>query len=210
MDPTFLWTQGTINLMLKSEIQPVIDTINALREAGTPVVVALDGRSGTGKSTLGLEIAAAVNGTYVDQDDFYSGGEIDQWRVLSPEIRIDKCIDWQRVLRDVIIPFHASLPIHYHPFNWETMDGLATEAISLKPSDVLILDGAYSTRPELAEFLDLTVLVTLDDALRRQRIMDREGEDWTLEWFTVWDAAENLYFGHMRPESAFDIVIRRS
>ncbi|MCW3528566.1 hypothetical protein K6Y76_36865 [Burkholderia cenocepacia] len=196
--------------MYSNEIQVVIDRVSRLRELGTPVVVALDGRSGTGKSTLGLEIATVVNGTYVDQDDFFCGGELDQWRAVSPEIRVDKCIDWQRVLRDIVLPFRASRPIHYHPFNWDTMDGLDPDPITIEPSDVLILDGAYSTRAELADYLDLTVLVTLDDEIRRQRIMDREGEDWTLEWFTVWDAAEDLYFGKMRPESEFDIVIRRS
>ena len=196
--------------MTKSDVQLVVDKINTLRDFHTNLVVALDGRSGTGKSTLGVEIGAAVSGTYVDQDDFYSGGELDHWRVVNPETRIDECIDWRRVLRDVILPFRAARQIHYHSFNWDTMEGLDPEAISLAPSDVLILDGAYSTRAELVPYLDLTVLVTLDDDVRRQRIMDREGEDWTLEWFTVWDAAEDLYFGEMRQESDFDIVIRRA
>lgn len=192
-----------------NEVQVVIDRINTLQNLRTPLVIAIDGRSGTGKSTLSVEIATAVNGTFVDQDDFYSGGELEHWSRLDPETRVDKCIDWQRVLRDVILPFRDSRQISYHSFNWDSMKGLDPEAITLAPSDVLVLDGAYSTRSELSAYLDLTVLVTLDDEVRRQRIMDREGEGWTLEWFNVWDAAENLYFGQMRPETDFDIVIRR-
>lgn len=196
--------------MTNSDVQKVINTIQTLRASRPTVVVALDGRSGTGKSTLGREIADAVNGSYVDQDDFYSGGELIDWSGLSPELRVDRCIDWPRVLRDVILPFRAGRPICYQPFNWNTMEGLDPEPITLESSNVLILDGAYSTRAELADYLDLTVLVTLDDEVRRRRIMDREGEEWTLEWFTVWDAAEDLYFGEIRRESEFDIVILRS
>lgn len=196
--------------MIEDDIQPVLRAIERRRPSCSPIVVAIDGRSGTGKSTLGRAIARSVGGAYIDQDDFYSGGELDAWGPLDPAERVDRCIDWRRVRDEVLIPLRRSKSARYFPFDWDTMEGTASEPIDVAAADIVILDGAYSTRSELLDLIDLTVLVTLGDEIRRQRIMEREGEDWTEEWFAVWDAAEELYFGTLRPPDAFDIVIDRS
>src|SRR5699024_6701664 len=148
--------------------------------------------------------AIAVGGVYIDQDDFYAGGELDAWESLSPEDRAYRCIDWRRVRDDVLAPLKKSRAARYFPFDWETMAGQSSDPVRIEPTDVVVLDGAYSTRPELADLLDLTVLVTLDVHLRRLRLKVREGTDWTVEWFEVWDATEDYYFGVLRPPDAFD------
>jgi pantothenate kinase-related protein Tda10 len=43
-------------------------------------LVAIDGRSGTGKSTLAKLVAEKVNGVMVISDDFYSGGQDERWQ----------------------------------------------------------------------------------------------------------------------------------
>jgi cytidylate kinase len=44
------------------------------RELARPCVVALDGRSGVGKSTLAANIAAALGACVLNGDDFFAGG----------------------------------------------------------------------------------------------------------------------------------------
>ena len=44
-------------------------------------------------------------------------------------------------------------------------------------------------RPELADVVDLPVLLELDHALRRVRVSQREGEQFADGWYAVWDAA---------------------
>jgi uridine kinase len=186
-----------------------IRRIQDLAQTTSPVVVALDGRSGTGKSTLAEWMAGQLGGIRVDQDDFYSGGEIHEWQRLTPQEKVDRVIDWSRVRDEVLLPLRAGRGASWRPFNWGTMIGLSPETITAQPSSIVILDGAYSARPELGDLIDLSILVTLDDAVRRERLRQREGEEIASAWHPVWDEAEDCYFGTIRPPEAFDLVISR-
>jgi len=62
-----------------------------------PIVVALDGRSGTGKSTLAKQLAAAVDAVVIECDNFYAGGTDEEWLARTPQQRAARCIDWRRL-----------------------------------------------------------------------------------------------------------------
>ena len=72
---------------------------------------------------------------------------------------------------------------------------------------MIILDGAYSARPELADLFDLRVLLDAPADLRRAQLLEREGEDYREEWNARWDEAEQWYFGEVMPPESFDLVI---
>lgn len=77
-----------------------------------------------------------------------------------------------------------------------------------KPAAVIILDGAYSCRPELADIVDLSVLIEMsDDKLRRERLLKREGQDFMTSWHLRWDAAEDHYFTQVVHRSRFDLIL---
>ncbi len=72
------------------------------------------------------------------------------------------------------------------------------------PRDIVV-DGIYSGRPELADVVDVSVLVETPAAERRRRLIARgHGND---AWWPRWDAAENLYFATIRPASSYDLVV---
>lgn len=172
-----------------------------------PVLVAVDGRSGTGKSTLAGALAARHRGRCVAADDSWSGGGRDHWQALAPNERADRAIDWKRLRVQVLEPLLAGRPARWRAFNWETGEGLADCARECEPAPVIVLDGAYSTRPELSDIVDVSVLLTLDDQTRRSRLMEREGDEFMGYWHGLWDAAEDYYFATVRPPSDFDIVL---
>lgn len=191
------------------EAQVATQRILELTKKTSPIVIAVDGRSGTGKSTLSAWIALHVGATLIDQDDFYAGGDIDMWRHLTPREKAHRVIDWRRVRTEALLPLRSGVQAHWHPFDWEAMEGLASKPITAQPSRIVILDGAYSSRPELGDLIDLSILVTLPDAVRRERLQKREGEGFISEWFSIWDEAEEYYFGTVRPSDTFDLVIER-
>jgi len=191
------------------EARIAIQRILELAQSKSPIIIAVDGRSGTGKSTLSSWIAGRTGATLIDQDDFYAGGDIDAWRQLTPREKVDRVIDWRRVRADVLLPLRSGAHASWRPFDWERMEGLAHEPIRVPPSPIVILDGAYSARPELADLVDLSILVTLPDDVRLARLKQREGEDLLSEWQSIWDEAEELYFGTVRTPEDFDMVIER-
>ena len=84
---------------------------------------------------------------------------------------------------------------------------ISDKVIKANPADVIILDGIYSFRPELADLVDLSVLVLIDDKLRHKRLEDREGQDFMRQWHAIWDEAEDHYFTKVRKPSDYDLVI---
>lgn len=148
------------------EANGAIQRITDLARTVTPLVVAIDGRSGTGKSTLAEHIAWEVGATIIDQDDFYSGGSLEDWRKLTPSEKVDRVIDWRCVRAEVLEPLRAGKVATWHPFDWESMAGGSAVSISAEPSSIVMLDGAYSSRRELADLIDLSILVVLPESGR--------------------------------------------
>lgn len=173
-----------------------------------PLLVALDGRSGVGKSTMAQAIAQELGGIVVLGDDFFAGGPDSEWDARSAEAKVADCIDWRRLRREVLNPLLAGRPTSWHPFNFISGIGLSENVIQRNPAALIILDGAYSCRPELADIVDLSVLIEMtDDNLRRQRLLAREGHDFMASWHERWDAAEDHYFTQVVPRSRFDLII---
>ncbi len=141
----------------------------------------------------------------VDGDDFYAGGSAAEWDARTAEEKVAGCIDWRRMRLEALEPLLAERVASWHPFDWDAGRGLAEHTIVREPARVVILDGAYSARPELSDLIDLSVLVEVPAEARRERLLKREGA--IDEWYTRWDEAETYYFTHVRPRSAFDLVV---
>jgi len=76
-----------------------------------------------------------------------------------------------------------------------------------EPAPVVILDGAYSARPELDDVIDVSVLIDIPTDMRLARLAAREEPEFLAAWHERWDAAEDYYFTQVRPRSAFDLVV---
>lgn len=193
----------------------IVDTVHrVLREHGSPMLVAIDGRSGAGKSTVAAILAAATHATVVPSDDFFAA-EITtaQWEARTASERARDAIDWRRLREEALEPLLAGRSATWHPFDFAAgprPDGtyaMSPELVRREPAPVIILDGAYSTRPELADLTSLTILVEMPPAVRLKRLAGREAPDFLASWHARWDVAEDFYFAHVRPPSAFDLVV---
>jgi uridine kinase len=85
--------------------------------------------------------------------------------------------------------------------------GKSTLALRLVEAlDACLLDGdVYSARPELADLVDLRVLVRAREDTRVARLLAREGT--TGPWERQWHEAEEWYFTQVSRPQAFDVVV---
>jgi uridine kinase len=173
------------------------------QQLARPCVVALDGRSGAGKSTLARQLVDRLDASVVDGDAFFAGGI--ELRSDSPRARARDCIDWRRQ-RPVLEALRANRAATYVAFDWEAFDGrLETTPIRCEPRAVIVHEGVYSARPELADLVDLRVLVRASDDVRTARLLAREG---TLgPWERQWHEAEDWYFAHEATPAWFDVIV---
>lgn len=183
-----------------------------------PLLVAVDGRSGVGKSTLVGQWQQVLDAAVVGADDFYAGGSFDDWRHRSPAEKAMECIDYQRLCREALIPLRLGQEASWYPFDFQAWkDGddhdehgqqrLQQTPAVVAPRDIVLLDGNFSGRPELDDLIDLRILVTLPDDIRRQRLQAREGEEMMCQWHQVWDEAEEWYVQHVCLPQTYDAVI---
>jgi uridine kinase len=179
----------------------------------SPTLVALDGGSGAGKSTLGALIADRLQAALIQSDDFFSADIPDAgWDARTPADRARDAIDWRRLRSEVLEPLLAGKTAKWHAFDFAAQrpDGtypMSTDFAEREPAAVIVLDGAYSTRPELADLIDLSVLVDVPIAVRHDRLRAREAAAFLAGWHARWDSAETYYFTHVRPSSSFDLVV---
>lgn len=185
-----------------------------LTDRGPPVVVAVDGRSGSGKSTVAAMIRGSVPSRVVPVDDFFAFEIPDsEWDARTPEERARDALDWRRLRDEALVPLREGRVARWKTYDFEggrLADGAYAEASGERtcdPAPVIILDGAYSARAELAELVEFTVLVEAPPSVRRRRLQAREDPDQLEEWHARWDAAEELYFGRIRPPGSFDVVV---
>jgi uridine kinase len=171
---------------------------------GAATLVAVDGRSGVGKSTFAAALAAAGStARIVEGDAFYAGG-LKVWTDTA-ERRADACIDRPK-LRSVLENLKAGRSATYRPFDWDAFDGsLSLPAVTVQPSGIVIVEGVYSAHPELADLLDVSILLTAPDAVRLGRLMQREGTigPWERQWYE----AEDWYFANVVKPGDFDLIL---
>lgn len=179
----------------------------ALAEHDGVFIVAIDGMSGTGKTTIAKEVAERLDAVNVLCDDFFTGGHNSEWAKKSTNEKIDNVIDWKRIKEEVVKPLKNSKKATWHPFNWKTFEGLSPETISAQPKRVVVLDGAFSNRPELRDVVNFSVLVEAPKNLRVGRVKQREGENYSYDWHATWQEAMEFYFTRISPPETFDLVV---
>jgi uridine kinase len=190
------------------QVSILADRIAAIAStASRPILVAIDGGSGAGKSTFARRVGDELGAAVIDGDDFYAGGTAEEWDAMSAAEKAARCIDWTRQ-RPVLETLARGEPASWRAYNWDTDDGRLVEPATLcRPAPVVILEGVYSARPELSDLFDLRVLYEAPADIRRHRIVQREGEDHRTEWNARWEEAERWYFTEVMPPGEFDLVL---
>ncbi len=168
--------------------------IDALHEGSRPVVVAVDGRSAAGKSTLAGALAAGRPGWAVVHTD-----DVAWWHSY---------FDWADLLTaGVLAPAHQGRPVSYRPPAWDERgrDGAVEVPAGTR---VLVVEGVGSSRAELRPWLDLAVWVHTPVAT----VLDREAERIRTGHTEAalsqdWLPAEAAFLAADRPWSRADVVV---
>ncbi|WP_460288787.1 hypothetical protein [Clostridium sp. CTA-7] len=72
---------------------------------------------------------------------------------------------------------------------------------------MVIIEGVYSTRKELADFYDFKIFVDCPRELRLRRGIARDGESVKDIWEKVWMVEEDKYMIEHRPSEGADLVV---
>ena len=188
-----------------TDTMPILASIKSQQKA--PVtLIAIDGHSAAGKSTLARSIANTLpTVSIVHTDDFYRVMDESERAQLDAPGGYEHYYDWQRLEAQVLAPLTARQVARYQKYDWATNQLGAWVAV--QPHGVVLVEGCYSARPLFRSYYNLIILVDADAALRDQRQRQRADAP---EWWPRWDAAERYYMQTARPHAYADFVLRKN
>lgn len=167
-----------------------------------PLVLALDGRCGSGKTTLAAALAGQFPAsTVLHTDDFYLPPA-----QRSPDWAHTPCanMDLTRLRDEALRPAYEGQPVPYRAYSCREGRCLPVQQLSAQP--LVILEGSYSHHPLLAGYETLRVFVTCSKPEQIRRLQAREGERYA-NFAARWIPLEEAYFAQYNVEVKADFAI---
>ncbi len=152
------------------------------------VIVAIDGKCTSGKTTLAAKLAEVYDCNVFHMDDFFLRPE---QRTPQRYAEIGGNVDYERFMDEVLTPLKAGHAFSYRPFDCKTFT--LAEAVCVTPKKLNIIEGTYSHHPYFHDPYDLKILLTVDEETQRRRIMQRPAF-LHKRFFEEWIPMENRYF----------------
>ncbi|MFF2345881.1 aminodeoxychorismate synthase component I [Pseudarthrobacter sp. NPDC058119] len=148
-----------------------------------PVIIAVDGRSGAGKTTLAVELAARLRTHHkvslFHLEDIYPG-----WDGLAAGV--------ERYVATVLTPLSRGEAATWTSWDWENhYDG---EARVTLPAEIVIVEGVGAAAEAARPMLDAVIWAESPDDVRRTRALDRDGATYEPFW-DQWAAQEEEWLG---------------
>jgi uridine kinase len=163
----------------------------AAPKAGRTRVVAIDGRSGAGKTSLATGLRAELRAPVVTLEDLYGG-----WDGLERGIDL--------LVSEVLEPLAAGLAARVPKYDW--VAGAWATPWVLEPPEVLIVEGVGAGVRRAAAYASLLIWVEAAESVRKQRAIDRDGPAFAPHW-DMWAAQEDAVLGRERTAERADIVV---
>jgi hypothetical protein len=168
----------------------------AARTGNRSLVLAVDGRSSSGKTTLAARVQAAVaRSAAVHTDD------LAWWHSR---------FGWADLLLDgILMPVHQGRPVSFRPPSWAE-HGRAGSIDVPSACPLLIIEGVGAGRREAAHWIDALMWVQSDQAEAERRSLARVGQPGgprTVQDLREWMAEEEPFLAEQRPWERADLVV---
>lgn len=154
-----------------------------------PILVAIDGMSASGKSTLGNLLKEKYQCNLFHMDDFF----------LRPEQRTKERlteaggnVDYERFKKEILDHLSDPEGLVYQRYNCSSKT--LEEQKKVPYCKLNIIEGAYSQHPYFKDIYDLRFFLTISLEEQKKRIQERNGEKQLERFLKEWIPMENHYF----------------
>lgn len=172
-----------------------MDLVKVLQEVllmpprcGVTHVLAIDGRAGSGKTTLASDLFLALNMkssvSLIHMDEIYGG-----WDCALGESLTER-------LSDLLKDLSRGVPHQLPTYDWSAKVFNSYREIS--PTHVLILEGVGSAQRVVREFATATIWLDIDSRTGLARVLERDGKV-SEPFMRQWQVDEDVH--HLREKT---------
>lgn len=179
---------------MREALGTALAEIGRLQREKDRVIVAIDGRCASGKTTFTDRLQTALGCNVFHMDDFFLRREQrTPERYAEPGGNVDR----ERFFQEVLEPLLRGEPFSYRPFDCHRM--AFCEPVWMEPAAVTIVEGTYSCHPSFWDSYDLRIFLTLDPEEQMRRLRRRNGAE-ARAFQERWIPLEERYFAAYRIE----------
>lgn len=183
----------------------LISQIRNSPQKSSTKLIAIDGRGGSGKSSLAaklLELDPSFQIIHIDS--FPATKEENPFHPLGTQTRIST----SRILSSALIPLSRGQEARYTPTPWWIEQPRIEEEIIITPNKTVLVEGCYSLLPEFRDFYDLKIWLECSTTTARERALNRDGGEKDRQvWEEVYIPNEESYIKIHKPQRVAEVII---
>lgn len=180
----------------------VFEAVKNLYEKNKPLIIAIDGRCGSGKSSLAALLAEKVDCNVFHMDEFFLPFDIKtEARLAEPGGNVH----YERFEAEVLRGLKKCQSVKYRPY--VCSKGGFGEPFCVKYKNLNIVEGSYSMHPALQQAYAYKIFLTLDSKVQVERIKRRNGEVQLKNFLSKWIPMEEQYFSILNIKEQCDLII---
>ena len=168
-----------------NEIKRAIDRLLDTQER---VIVAIEGKCTSGKTTLAQALSKEYDCNVLHMDEFFLRPE---QRTPERFAEIGGNVDYERFAEEVLAPLKTGADFSYRPFDCSTFT--LAQPVAVPSKKLTVIEGTYSLHPYFGDPYDLKVVLTVSEETQRQRVLERPAF-LHQRFFDQWIPLENRYF----------------
>jgi uridine kinase len=181
-------------------IKDIANKIKQIHFATRPVIIAIDGFGGAGKSTLAKELKHELGSAYiVEADDFFL-----------KDVKSDankSNFDRERLKMQVLRPFRDGKTATYQTLEraTDTLGGYVT----VPATDYVIIEGVSTLHPDIISYMDYKVWLDIPADIAKERMIKRDKAQ-GLENGKLWEAWTESFEDYKElhhPEKTADLIV---
>lgn len=145
-----------------AKLSEIVRRLRGAAPAGRPLLVAIDGRGGAGKSTLTERLRVVVPASAVVHTDDVAWNQA--------------YFDWGELMREnVLRPLHRGEAVEFRPPAWAEHGRPGAIQVAAG-TDVVWIEGTGIIRAELAPWIDASIWIQGDLDEQERRLVARDGD----------------------------------
>ena len=183
------------------KLEALIIRLESMLSRGVPVVLAIDGRAASGKTSLAEKLAKVYSARVVHMDDFFLPQELRTAERLSEP---GGNLHSERFVAEILPGLRDKAGFSYQAFDCDRMQ--LGERRNLLPAQLTIVEGAYALHPKLGAYYDLTLFLSCPFETQLARVKARNPVKFE-QYLKQWIPQEETYFTLFGIEEAADFIL---